>query len=162
MTVAGLSLLLDVVLIGLLLAVSVYAIRLQRALAKLRNAKEEMAALLASYAKATQQADSAIARLKAATADEQAALKEGLDEARSLRDDLDFLVKRGNGLADRLEAGVRRGRDIAPEPAPAPVPAIAPDPREPGAIQAPRADDRPDGAPRRGKADLLKALQGLR
>lgn len=116
MNMGGLSLLIDAVLIVLLGVVALYAVRLQRSLNALRNAKDEMAALLATYAKATEKAEVAIARLKGAAADETKAVRQAVERGEGIKADLDFMIQRATQIADRLDDGIRRGRETAPQP----------------------------------------------
>lgn len=116
MTMGGFSLLIDGVLILLLGVVALYAVRLHRSLAALRNAKDEMANLLATYAKATEKAEIAIARLKGAASDETRAVRDAVERGEGIKADLDFMIQRAGQIADRLDEGIRRGREAAPQP----------------------------------------------
>lgn len=106
------SLLIDAVLILLLGVVMLYALRLQRALNALRNAKDEMAGLLKTYARATETAEVAIARLKGAASDETKAVREAVDAGEAVRTDLEFLAQRAGQTADRLEQAIRAAREV--------------------------------------------------
>jgi hypothetical protein len=106
------SLLIDAVLILLLGVVMLYALRLQRALNALRNAKDEMAGLLTTYARATETAEVAIARLKGAASDETKAVREAVSAGEAVRTDLEFLAQRAGQTADRLEQAIRAAREV--------------------------------------------------
>ena len=147
----GLDLATDVLLAVLLVAVIVYAVILNRKLAALRDAKEEFEALLASFGDTTQQAQTNLEALR----EEAQTVKRGFDqeleqmgtslaEVRSLADDLEYLVKRGEKVADRL---------AGKEPA---------TPATPGA--APESDSATGPAASQGGAQqqFLRALQGMR
>ena len=102
-----LSLILDI-LVALLLAVTIgYAIILNKRLEALRSDKEELRRLAGDFAETTKHAELGISELHSKTN----ILEEGLKRAESLRDDLVFLIERGNSAADRLENGVRNTRD---------------------------------------------------
>jgi len=116
MTMGGLSLLIDGVLILVLGVVALYAMRLHRSLAALRNAKDEMANLLATYSKATEKAEIAIARLKGAASDESRAVRDVVERGEGIKADLEFMIQRAGQIADRLDEGIRRGRESAPQP----------------------------------------------
>ncbi len=142
----------DVLLAVLLIAVIGYAVVLNRKLSILRDAKEEFENLLASFGATTEQAQSNLQALReeAGTVKESfdkdlAKMQKSLAEVHSLSDDLEYLIKRGEKLADRMagkEAGAPvepgRGRD---EPA-----------------ETHRADDGNSGA----QQQFLRTLQGIR
>ena len=147
----GLDLVTDVLLAVLLMAVIVYAVILNRKLAVLRDAKEEFEALLASFGDTTQQAQTNLESLR----EEAQTVKRGFDqeleqmgtslaEVRSLADDLEYLVKRGEKVADRL-AGKETGTPSAAGAGPEPDPATASPSNQGGAEQ-----------------QFLRALQGMR
>lgn len=146
----GLGLATDVLLAVLLVAVIVYAVILNRKLAVLRDAKEEFEALLASFGDTTQQAQTNLEALReeAQTVkrdfdQELEQMQASLAEVHSLADDLEYLVKRGEKVADRL-AG-----------------------KEPGSAAAEgRAPDSDTATPAKGQGaaqeQFLRALQGMR
>lgn len=147
----GLDLATDVLLAVLLVAVIVYAVILNRKLAALRDAKEEFEALLASFGDTTQQAQTNLEALR----EEAQTVKRGFDqeleqmgtslaEVRSLADDLEYLVKRGEKVADRL-AGKEPATPATPGAAPESDPATGPAASQGGAQQ-----------------QFLRALQGMR
>lgn len=108
-----LSLIMDIVLAGLLVATIVYASVLNRKLATLRSAKQEMETLASRLVDSTQHAERALADLKSAANDTGEQLERRVSEARSLVDDLRFLVDKGNGLADRLATDIDKSRRSA-------------------------------------------------
>ena len=174
--------------VSLLLVVTIaYAMVLNRRLGRLRRDKAELEGLANSFANATIRAEDSIRKLKASADD----LAERLKKAENLRDDLNFLIERGSGAADRLEAAVRDVRDDAAlsaaqergaeqlsdrprqNPAAARVAARAPSPDQAGPLPAPelRAGRPMDGrldAPEQGGArseaerELMKALEAAR
>ncbi len=100
------SLALDVLVAVLLVITIGYAMVLNRRLGRLRRDKSELEKLAATFGQATARAEESIGRLKK-TAD---TLKERIDNAQALRDDLAFLIDRGGSAADRLEETVRAAR----------------------------------------------------
>ena len=138
------TLVLDVVLIGLLAVTIGYAIALNRKLTQLRRNKSELQQLVGTFTQATLKAEDSIGRV--VTGSE--ALRERMNKAQGLRDDLAFLIERANSAADRLEAGVRATRPKAPA-APAPGATVA------------RISDSEDDIEPRSDADreLLKAIR---
>ncbi len=149
------ALLLDGVIILLLLATIGYAAMLNRRLSRLRAARDDMEALLREFGEAGAKAQQALAALHGegqATAERLDGL---LEQARSLNDDLVFLIDRGARLADGLaasETGTADRKPAAKRPArPAPV------------VVAGTEQARDDGDTAGGSAAaLFKSLQGMR
>ena len=146
----GLDLVTDVMLAVLLVAVIVYAVILNRKLAVLRDAKEEFETLLGNFGETTQQAQTNLESLRGEAQtvkrdfdQELEQMKASLAEVHSLADDLEYLVKRGEKVADRL-AGKEQSANGA-------------------AANAPEADAGPS-AKGKGAAQeqFLRALQGMR
>jgi len=111
-----LSLFFDGTITCLLIAAIAYMAILSRRLAAFRAMKPELENVLASFGEAAQKADMSIARLKTASKGAMQLDKQDrdrIDRALGVRDDLAFLLERGNQLADRLEADVRLARDGA-------------------------------------------------
>lgn len=100
------SLALDVLVAVLLVITIGYAVVLNRRLGRLRRDKSDLEKLAATFVQATARAEESIGNLKK-TAD---SLKERIDNAQALRDDLAFLIDRGGSAADRLEETVRAAR----------------------------------------------------
>lgn len=152
-----LSIILDVVLAALLAAVILYGLKLNRHLSALRQSREELKGLLEEFARSTDRAEAALDGLKRGARENIAAVKESVDQAERLKDDLVFLTKRGEEAADRLEAGItsaRKGGAAA---------------KGEGARGEAGAEEEPTpptkGGPRgkaKKKSDLLRALQGMR
>ncbi|MBB54758.1 MAG: hypothetical protein CMF67_10345 [Magnetovibrio sp.] len=101
------SLVLDIFVAVLLIVMIGYAFTLNKRLGTLRRDKEELQKLALSFGDATLRAEDSTVQLRA-TID---VLQERIKKAESLRDDLVFLVERGNGTADALEELVRTARD---------------------------------------------------
>ena len=135
------GMILDVVVIVLLVPTIIYAVILNRRLAALRRSREELSKVVNSFNEATMRAEAGIPKLKKATTEANHTLKERVDKAQTLRDDLAFMIERAEELAGRLEGAVRAARAEGvvthppatnPYPAPPaanPYPAAAPPPR---------------------------------
>ena len=143
----GFSLVLDILVAGLLVVTISYAVVLNRRLRTMRQDKAELEKLAASFGAATTRAEDSIGRLKS-TADD---LRERIDKAQALRDDLAFLIDRGGSTADRLEEAVRAARDKAP---------VAPKVKAAEKIK-PAAEPAVE-AKSDAERELLKALQGTK
>jgi hypothetical protein len=158
-----LSLVLDVVLACLLAAVIWYGLRLNRHLSALRKSREELKGLLEEFARSTDRAEAALDGLKRGARENIAAVKQTVDKAEAIKDDLVFLTKRGEEAADRLEAGISGARADRKAAGGKGTAVARTDGAAPGEDAA---ADAQGGRGRRGKAkkksDLLKALQGMR
>jgi hypothetical protein len=121
---------LELVLVALLGVTLVHAVRLERALRILRQDRTALGEAIAGFDDSARQAETGIAQLQSATAESAQLLGRRLDQGTTLKDDLAFLLERGETLADRLDGLVRTGRTITapPSPAPAPTPAFAAEP----------------------------------
>lgn len=107
-----LSLLLDVTIIGLLIAVIVQAARLSRKLTVLREARKEMDASIKQFFEASAKAELAIRNFHKAAGETSQKLDGDTKRAQLLTDELKLMIDSGNGLAERLEAVVEGGRDL--------------------------------------------------
>jgi hypothetical protein len=104
------SLLIDLVVAGLLVATIVYASVLNKKLATLRSSKQEMETLAGRLVESTEHAERALGDLKSAANNTGDQLERRVAEARGLVDDLRFLVDKGSDLADRLAGDIDKGR----------------------------------------------------
>ncbi len=127
------GMILDVVVILLLVPTIIYAVILNRRLAALRRSREELSKVVNSFNEATMRAEAGIPKLKKATTEANHTLKDRVEKAQTLRDDLAFMIERAEELAGRLEGAVRAARaegvvthQPAAQPAPAPYPSAAP------------------------------------
>ena len=141
----GMEWILELALSGLLLATLFHAMRLERALGVLKRDRTALEALVAGFNASTSQAETSIGRLRQAADGAGRDIAQRIDTATTLKDDLAFLIERGDRLADRMEHLVRQGRPLA-----APVPALA-------EIAEPEARLRSQA-----ERDLLQALRMAR
>ncbi|MBI1244116.1 MAG: hypothetical protein GC202_03845 [Alphaproteobacteria bacterium] len=162
----GLDLALNGVLAALLLAVIVYAIRLNRKLGSWREGRVELERATAEFVKAAERAEEAIAELKAASDASGKLLEDQTRKALSLKDDLELLVHRAEPAADRLSDALRPRAVMASAPIAvrenAPLPARAREER-PAVRQSP-ADGAGERGPVRSQAEqeLLRAIADRR
>jgi hypothetical protein len=125
---------LELVLVVLLLATLLQAIRLERALGVLKRDRASLESLVEGFNASTHLAESGIQRLRAAADGAGRQIETQIARSASLRDDLERLIERGGNAADRIEGKARYGTVPAPGRQ-APVPtgrAEAGDPRSPG------------------------------
>jgi hypothetical protein len=119
---------LDIAVILLLVPTIIYAVILNRRLSALRRSREELSKVVNSFNEATMRAEAGIPKLKKATTEANHTLKDRVDKAQTLRDDLAFMIERAEELATRLEGAVRiaRGEGVNVQPAqPGSYPAAA-------------------------------------
>lgn len=90
--------------------------RLNVSLSRVRAERDALGAAAAGLGEATRAAEAALLRLRASAelAGRQVAEKTALAEP--LREDLRFLIERGEQIADRLEGSIRAGRPPAADP----------------------------------------------
>ena len=102
MTPTWISIALDVALVAMLAGAIFYAVRLNRAIVALREGKGELTALVGRFDDAAAHAERSIAKLGQATAEQGKTLDAAIAEAQALRDELAFMLERGDTVADRI------------------------------------------------------------
>lgn len=102
---------LDIVVILLLVPTIIYAVILNRRLTALRRSRDELSKVVSSFNEATMRAEAGIPKLKKATTEANHTLKDRVEKAQTLRDDLAFMIERAEELAARLEGAVRAARN---------------------------------------------------
>ena len=103
------ALLLDVLVALLLVATIVYAAILNRKLSNLRANRAEMEQAINDLTQASMRADQSARALKQVASDAESDLNSGLGKAQGLRDELAFLVERGETVANRISDGSSAG-----------------------------------------------------
>jgi hypothetical protein len=112
-----LPLVLDVVVVGLLVATISYAIILNRQLIRLRESRGEMEELVRNFSEATGRAEAGIKAMRRAAAEVGEGLQRNIERAQALRDELQFMIEAADGVAARLEGVVSSNRGTAAPPA---------------------------------------------
>jgi hypothetical protein len=159
---------LDAFVAVLLLATIVAAWRLDRRLSTLRREKAALAELMSDFGQAAAKADHGLKSLKAAANDVGRDVEALVAKGQGLREDLSFLIERGEPLADRLTEAVR-ARPAAPPPSAAAPAATA---ARSAALRPSSSREARAAAPAGGatnveprseiERELLKALAALR
>jgi hypothetical protein len=149
------SVLLDLMVAILLAATIFYAVILNRKLGDLRNNKAEMEAMVNRLVQSTEQAEHGLADLKAAAGEKGEELGRTVEAARTLAEDLNFLVDKGGSLADRLERQLGQARKAT---APAGPAVLATDPPAAGGEPVAEPANTPH-PPRTPKAERAEAAQ---
>ncbi len=168
--------LLEIALVALLAATLFHAMRLERALGVLKRDRAALEELVVSFNGSTRAAEHGIERLHAAAEGAGRQVQRQVEVAGGLKDDLLFLIERGERVADRLDLLVRAARPLAQdapaEPAPRPADRTPPDrmpadrlhpDRQP--IDRLHPDDHEASGPRlrsQAERDLLRALRTVR
>lgn len=113
------ELIINLLVIILLIPTLIYAYRLNKNLSILRQNQSSLAKLVQSLNEATIKAENSIPKLKTATQSTSGELKEVVDSAKTLKDDLMFINERADNLADRLENVIHNSRSLPENHAPA-------------------------------------------
>ena len=106
----NLEFIIDIVIIALLIPTIIYAYNLNKSLNMLRQNQKSMAQLISALNEATFKAESSIPKLKSVTEHSSEGLKEVVDNAKELKNDLLFINERADSLADRLENVISSSR----------------------------------------------------
>jgi uncharacterized phage infection (PIP) family protein YhgE len=146
---ASLELIINLVIIALLIPMIVYSYRLNKSLQTLRQNQKSLAQLVSALNDATFKAENSIPKLKTATEHSSEGLKEVVDNAKELKNDLLFINERADSLADRLENVISTSRNIK-----TPAPELK---TETPQTPEPQLDDRAAA-----ELELLKALRAIK
>ncbi len=128
------SLILDLLIAGLLVATIVYAIQLNRQLIQMRESRGEMEGLIQDFNEATSRAETGIKTMRRAAIETGEGLQKSVERAQTLRDELQFLVETAEALARRLADAPATARGVSPSAA---APPRRPQASQPGAGEAP-------------------------
>lgn len=92
------------VLVALLLALMIfYCMRLNRRLDQMRARESEMLSLIQQFDSAAVRAETTVQTLKTVGAESERSLRAHVDRAQALRDDLMFMLDRGESVAAKVE-----------------------------------------------------------
>jgi hypothetical protein len=157
-----LSMLLDIIMAGLLLATIVYCLKLNRRITLLQDSRSELARIIREFDASTTRATQNINEIHTATNRISENIQLKIDKANYLANDLEMMIERGNKMAGKTEAPPLRS---APSAAPSRTMAdIMParSPEAPRAEAAPSATEAtPEGATRRPLRMRSRAEQEL-
>ncbi len=101
------ELFINIVVICLLVPTIVFAIILNKRLEVLRNSRADLGRLIEAFNDATTRAESGIPRLKQAADSAGSLLREQIQKAQTLRDDMAFMIERADTVVQRLEDSMR-------------------------------------------------------
>ena len=111
---ASIELIINIIIICLLIPMMIFAYNLNKNLKTLRQNQNSLAQLVSALNDATFKAENSIPKLKSATEHSSHGLKEVVDNAKELKNDLLFINERADSLADRLENVISNSRNITP------------------------------------------------
>jgi hypothetical protein len=117
----------DAIVAVLLVATIGYSVLLNRRLSAVRSDRDKFEDVIRNLSVASQRAEAAVAKMRSSADDLSQRLDKKIDEARSLSDDLVYMIERGGTIADKMANLIRTGRDglksdIRPEARPEPKP----------------------------------------
>ena len=147
---ANLELIINLVIIVLLVPTIIYTYNLNKSLNILRQNQKSLAQLVAALNEATFKAENSIPKLKSETEHSSEGLKEVVDSAKEIKNDLLFINERADSLADRLENVISTSRSVKPETVETAQSAVKPTPNA-------SADERAAA-----ELELLKALRAIK
>lgn len=110
-----LTLIVEIVVAVLLVITLTISLVLNRRLGNLRANQDEMRRLIGDFDKALAKARQGMAELKAASASADTAHEERIKQAKTLRDELGFMVETADRLADRLAGEATSTRAVRQE-----------------------------------------------
>ena len=140
---------LEIILVLMLATTIFHAFRLERALGVLKRDRASLEMLVSGFNQSTRAAELGVERLHEAAEGAGRQVERQIVGASRLKDDLQFLIDRGERLADRLEAQLRTARVME-----APQVSAAVD-----AVVAPTDEPTPARLQSRAELDLMKALR---
>jgi hypothetical protein len=111
------SLLLDLLVVGMLVTTVVFCARLNRRILVLQDSKGDMAQLIRQFDEATQKASNAVGELQDASAKLQDDMNTKIQKANFIADDLAFMIEKGNKVAEKmLSSAVQQTGASSPAP----------------------------------------------
>lgn len=109
------TLLANLIVGGLLVAVIIYCKRLNHNIRVLRDSRGELAQMFKEFDASIERAAASVDELQNSARKTDALLKDKLAKANMIADDLSFMIERGNKMADQLESGLKGGRQVLRE-----------------------------------------------
>lgn len=112
------EMMMDIAIIALLVPTIIYTWLLNKRLRAMRQSKQEMEKLIEAFNQSTIRAETGIPRLRAAAEGSGQKLQTQVEKARSLRDDLAFMVEKAESMANQLENNISAVRREISSPSP--------------------------------------------
>jgi hypothetical protein len=112
-----LSVLMNALMAGLLLATIIYCLKLNSRIRVLQDSKSELASIIREFDESTQRATQNINEIHAATMRISENMQHKIDKANYLANDLEMMIEKGNKLTGRVDTA-----PVRPAPRPADPP----------------------------------------
>ena len=103
--------LIELVLVALLIATLFHAVRLERALGRLRRDRAALETLMGGFYESAKQAEGGVERLRLAADGVGRQLVRQVDLGQTLKNDLETLLPAGERLADKLAGLIQGGKE---------------------------------------------------
>lgn len=104
--------LLDLIVVSLLVATIIYAVMLNKRLTTLHENRHELQKFLENFTTSLNKAEASVKDLKGAGESALNSVLQQLTKATTLRDELAFLLERGEDVAEKLDEAIRQGRAL--------------------------------------------------
>ena len=111
------ELFINIVVICLLIPTIIFAVVLNKRLEVLRNSRADLGRLIEAFNDATTRAEAGIPKLKQAADSAGSLLRDQIQKAQTLRDDMAFMIERADGMTQRLENAMNNSSKSVPPPA---------------------------------------------
>jgi methyl-accepting chemotaxis protein len=109
-----LSVIMNGLMAGLLLATIIYCLKLNSRIRVLQDSKSELARIIREFDESTQRATQNINEIHAATMRISENIQHKIDKANYLADDLEMLLEKGNKMAGKVDAPPVRPARVEP------------------------------------------------
>ena len=110
----SIELFINIVVICLLVPTIVFAVVLNKRLEILRNSRADLGRLIEAFNDATTRAESGIPKLKQAADSAGSLLRDQIQKAQTLRDDMAFMIERADTITQRLENAMHASAKTIP------------------------------------------------
>jgi len=114
MNLSAISLVVDAAFVVLLVVTIVYAVKLNARISDLRTRETDLQEMVKQFNQASDQALGSVQVLKSAGIEADREIKAATERAQALRDDLAYMIERGERVAARIERAAT-ARGAAPE-----------------------------------------------
>lgn len=122
----SLDTILNLIVAALLVGTMIFAYVLNNRLKKLRSNKEEVDSAILRFDQSVTRAEETIVFLRDVSGKSYTSLSETVQKAQALRDEISFMLERGEGLAQSLDDKIRMTRRDLVSDHPKPSPALKP------------------------------------
>ncbi len=156
-----LSIFLDIIMAGLLLATIVYCTKLNKRIKVLQDSKSELARIIREFDESTTRATQNINEIHAATTRISENIQLKIDKANYLADDLEIMIERGNKMAGKISDTPARPANRPESSSPKTIADIMPARSAEAARTEPELSSGTEGSGRRPLRMRSKAEQEL-